>query len=148
MNLFFDIDYTIISVNGKLRPLVKETFEKLKADGDDIYIWSGMGVRWQVVRTHGLEPYVSGVFEKPIQNYLEIVNGMLERKELPVRPDLIVDDYPEICGVLGGITVRPFWMADERDREMERVYRIITDFRTTGTSSDAAFRAAAKTSQL
>ncbi|MSQ13748.1 MAG: hypothetical protein EXR47_06435 [Dehalococcoidia bacterium] len=140
MNIFFDVDYTIISYDGTLRPGVKEVFEQLKQDGLDIYVWSGMGIRWNVVRTHGLAPFVSGVYEKPIQNYVEAVNAMLTRQELPVRPEFVVDDYPEIVTALGGMAIRPFWAVDMRDREMERVYRIVCDYRRTGTSSDTAFR--------
>ena len=84
MNLFFDIDYTIVSQSGTLRPRVREVFEQLKKDGHTIYIWSGLGVRPSVVEKHELTPYVSGVFGKPVHTYAEIVRGMLERKELPV----------------------------------------------------------------
>lgn len=140
MNIFFDVDYTIISYDGTLRPKVREVFEQLKRDGLDIYIWSGMGIRWNVVRTHGLGPFVSGVYEKPIERYAEAVNAMLARQELPVRPDFVVDDYPEIVGVFGGVVVRPFWAVDHRDREIERVYRIVCDYRLKGASVDTAFR--------
>ena len=45
MQLFFDVDYTLIAYNGSLRPLVHKVFGDLKSDGHDIYIWSGMGLR-------------------------------------------------------------------------------------------------------
>lgn len=141
MNIFFDVDYTLISYDGTLRPMVREVFGQLKQDGLDIYVWSGMGIRWNVVRTHGLVPFVSGVYEKPIERYAEAVNAMLARQELPVLPDFVVDDYPGIVDVFGGVVVRPFWAVDPRDREIERVYRILSDYRLRGASEDAAFRA-------
>jgi phosphoglycolate phosphatase-like HAD superfamily hydrolase len=139
VNIFFDVDYTIIAYNGTLRPRVREVFSQLKDDGWTIYVWSGLGIRWNVVNTHGLAPFVSGVYEKPVERYVEKVRGMLARAELPVRPQLVVDDYPEVCQAFGGVVVRPFWAVDERDREMERVYRLVTEYRTSGAITDASF---------
>ena len=43
----FGVDATIVgSYDGKLRPMVREVFEQLRADGHQIYIWSGVGLRW------------------------------------------------------------------------------------------------------
>ena len=52
MNIFFDVDYTILGLDDSLRPGTKETFRKLIDDGHSIYIWSGVGLRWEVVRKH------------------------------------------------------------------------------------------------
>ena len=65
MKIFFDVDYTILGLDDSLRPGTTETFQKLIDDGHEIYIWSGMGERWEVIEKHGLGPYVSGVYEKP-----------------------------------------------------------------------------------
>ncbi|MBI2935709.1 MAG: HAD family hydrolase [Chloroflexi bacterium] len=140
MHIFFDVDYTILAGNGALRPLVKETFAQLKADGFSLYIWSGVGIRWREVREHCLEPYILGCYEKPLQDYERMVQLMLERRELPVAPDLIIDDYPEIVSRLGGVVVRPYYLVNENDREMERVYKIITEWVRSGHSTDPAYR--------
>lgn len=143
MNIFFDMDYTLLAINGRLRPGSKEALQRLKEDGHTLFIWSGMGVRWPEVRELGLDTYVAGVFEKPLHDYWRQVQGMLERRELPVCPDLVVDDYPEIVSALGGIVVRPYWLGDPTDREMERVYRIVQEYVAQGSSADPAFRSRA-----
>ena len=139
MNLFFDIDYTLVSMQGFLRPHVHEVFAQLKKDGHTIYVWSGMGVRWNVVEAHGLVPYVSGVHSKPIHDYHMAVEMMLRSSELPVKPDFIVDDYPEIVEVFSGMAIKPYWFQDLKDQEMDRAYRIIKDVQETGTSVDLSY---------
>ena len=57
MNIFFDMDYTILSATGRLRPRVVETFNQLREDGHSLYIWSGIGVRVAEVRNLGLLPW-------------------------------------------------------------------------------------------
>ncbi len=136
MKLFFDVDYTILGVDGSLRPGTHETFLKLKKDGHQIYIWSGIGVRTREVQKHSLDKYVSGVFRKPLEDFEK---GM-EEIGIPLWPDLVVDDYPEIVSTLGGIKVKPYYFARNADKEeMERIYRIIADYVRTGTSDDPAF---------
>lgn len=125
MNIFFDMDYTILSATGRLRPMVTETFNRLREDGHSLYIWSGIGVRTTEVRDLGLLPLVQGVYEKPVQDYRRMLAGMLRRGELPATPDFVVDDYPEVVSALGGVSVRPYVNDDPEDREMRRVYDAI-----------------------
>ena len=47
MKIFFDVDYTILGLDDSLRPGTMETLQKIKDDGHEIYIWSGMGERWK-----------------------------------------------------------------------------------------------------
>jgi hydroxymethylpyrimidine pyrophosphatase-like HAD family hydrolase len=58
MNIFFDVDETIVGYDGSLRPLVHETFKALLEEGHRIYIWSGVRtpemVHNEVVERHGL----------------------------------------------------------------------------------------------
>ena len=121
MNIFFDVDYTIVALDGKLRPGVKELFQRLAEEGHDIYVWSGMGIRRDTVRYKGLEPWVKDVFEKPLWDYAQ----RLKAHGVPIRPDFVVDDYPEVVAAFGGFTVKPFIRNNEDDREMERVYEAI-----------------------
>ena len=136
MNIFFDVDYTILAVDGSLRPNTHDVFEKLVADGHRIYIWSGMGVRTAEVRRHGLEQHVVDVFEKPLHDY----EARLSLFNVNITPGFVVDDYPEIVGVFGGAVVRPYYFPVAGDDEIERVYRIADEFSKTGRSDDSAFR--------
>ena len=140
MHIYFDMDYTLIGLTGTLRPLVKETFQQLLDDGHTLYIWSGIGDRTHEVRKLGLEEYVSGIYHKPIDDYEAIVRAKFERRELQVYPDMVIDDHSEIVSALGGVVVRAYFAGDHHDREMERVYRIISDYVDTGACADPAFR--------
>ncbi len=126
MNIFFDVDYTIVDSEGMLlRPYVKEVFAQLVADGHHIYLWSGMGVRWEVVHAHGLAAFVRDCFAKPVQNHEQ------ERVRLgiPFRPDYVVDDTPGVVSAFGGFVIPLFspWNTPE-DTEMLRAYEAIQQF--------------------
>ena len=140
MNIFFDMDQTLLGTDDTLRPGVKEVLQRLKDDGHTLYIWSGVGIRWAEVHQHGLESVITDCFVKPLQHY---VQGR-EKLGLPVKPDLVVDDYPEVPTALGGIWIRPYLMSHhlfhrDGDDEMERVYRIITEYARDGHSTDERF---------
>ena len=135
LNIFFDVDYTIISAYGLLRPGVKECFQQLIDDGHTLHIWSGVGLRWHEVRHHQLESLIAGVYIKPISNYRK----EWERQGIGVTPDLIVDDHQEIVQTFGGIVVRPYFYPDDRDREMEAVYQAIRSFVETGRTVHPRF---------
>ncbi len=126
MNVFFDVDYTIVDSEGEvLRPYVKEVFQQLAADGHAVYLWSGMGVRWEVVEAHGLQETIQGCFQKPIRNYQEEWVGV----GVPFRPDYVVDDTPAVVSAFGGFVIPCFspWNTPD-DREMLRAYAAIKQF--------------------
>ncbi len=135
MRLFFDVNGTLIGDRGQLRPLVHQVFRSLRADGHQIYLWSGMGLRWEEVRRHALQPYVLDCYRKP----LEHTDGRWEAAHTD-EPCLVIDDIAPIVEEYGGIVVRPYYWENDDDCEMERVYRIIRDVAATGSSSDPAFR--------
>ena len=137
MNIFFDMDYTLLGVEDTLRPRAREVMQRLKDDGHTLYVWSGNGIRWPEVRRHGLEPLVSDCFNKPLYN----IAATVEKMELPVKPDLVIDDYLDVPAALGGIWVKPYYFNDSSDDEMEDVYRIITEYVRNGHSEDSRFRA-------
>ena len=124
MNIFFDVDETIMGYDGSLRPLVHETFRALIDDGHRIYIWSGVRtaemVRAEVIDRHGLHAYVTDCFTKPRWDY----RAQWQRWGMQVEPDFIVDDYPEIVEVFGGILIKPYPQA-RHDTDLERVYAAI-----------------------
>ena len=86
MKIFFDVDYTILGLDDTLRPGTIETLEKLKKDNHELYIWSGMGERWEVVEKHQLTPLVSGVYEKPTHHFHERLDELgVPHEERPNR---------------------------------------------------------------
>jgi hypothetical protein len=126
MHIFFDVDYTILGRDMTLRPFTHEVFARLGDDGHHVYVWSGEGERWGVVRKHGLEDLVRGVFGKPLQDY----ENRLGEFGVPVVPDFVIDDYPGIVRAFGGVCIPDYCGRNERDghadRELEVVYEIIS----------------------
>ncbi len=137
MKIFFDVDYTILGLDDTLRPGTKETFQKLLDDNHEIFIWSGMGERWEVIEKHELRSYVSGVYEKPTNHFHE----RLEELKIPFEPEFVIDDYPEVVAAFGGAWVPPYFFARNVDQQMDRVYRIVCDFANSGTSEDSQYKA-------
>lgn len=137
MNIFFDVDYTILGVDNSLRTGTRETFKRLVEDGHHVYVWSGSGLRWEVVRDNKLEEYVSGVYNKPTFHYLE----RLSELEVDVLPDFVIDDYPEIVGAFGGVWVPPHFYKGDQDEQMDRVYMIVSEYVEKGHSDDKQYRA-------
>ena len=135
LNIYFDVDYTILGPDQSLRPHTHDVFARLIDDGHRIFVWSGEGQRWEVVRGHDLERYVSGVYEKPIYDYEERLSlfGITE------YPDFIIDDYPEIVRVFGGIKIPWYAGAYKPDDVLPGVYDAIKEFAETGTSTHPRF---------
>jgi hypothetical protein len=130
VNVFFDVDWTLIDGDGALRPGVVECFTELRRAGHHIYVWSGLGTRWEVVREHRLGPWVADCFIKPLYAH----ERMLEPLGITMRPEFVVDDYPHLVEIFGGLVVNPYRRADPGDREMWRVLRAIT---SSSSSSSA-----------
>ena len=137
MNIFFDVDQTILGMDNSLRPGVRETMSGLKKMGHNVYIWSGMGIRRETVRRHGLECYVSGLYQKPLYDYVE----RLEELGLAFAPDFVVDDDPQVVSAFGGLWVPPYYKQGDDNGAMKRVLAAATSFATNGYSDDAHFRA-------
>ncbi|REJ76478.1 MAG: hypothetical protein DWQ36_11695 [Acidobacteria bacterium] len=121
MNLFFDVDHTIVDGDDALRPGVREAFTSLRAAGHTIYLWSGLGPRWEIVRRHALEDLVQGCFDKPLYRHRE----MLTPLGIPVRPDFVVDDHRDPVDLFGGIVVSAYRQPSATDREMHRVVEAV-----------------------
>lgn len=124
MNIFFDMDGTLISVQDEsLRPGVRATFERLVRDGHRIYVWSGVGLRWAEVDRHSLRELVSDCFLKPLRDH----RASLASHRVDVEPDFVVDDYREVVDAFRGHTVRPYEGRDPDDREMDVVYAKVVE---------------------
>ena len=137
MNVFFDVDYTILGLDNTIRPGTKEVFQRLIGDGHLVYLWSGVGLRWEVVKEHELGSLLSGVYEKPTHHFEE----RLEELGVPFTPDFVIDDYPEIVAAFGGVWVPPYFSKQNEDKQMELVYKIITEHARDGHSDERQYRA-------
>lgn len=124
MNLFFDVDDTLITWDVKLRPGVMEVFEQLRRDGHDLYLWSGYGPRWEVVRRFEMHDHIINCFWKPLYDH----HVRLVELGVPFVPDYVIDDHHQVVDAFGGTLVEPAGRPFVVDREMERVYAEITAF--------------------
>jgi hypothetical protein len=137
MKVFFDVDYTILSIDYGMRRGTVDTFQRLVEDGHQLHLWSGHGPRLQVVRDFKLEPYVSGVYQKPLFDYAR----RLGHFGIESVPDFVIDDFPEIVSVFGGYRVPYFYSKSvDDDDEMEDVYRTICEVGAQGWSSHRSWR--------
>jgi hypothetical protein len=121
LNIFFDVDGTILGDDGTLRPHTHSVFERLVSSGHAIYIWSGAGLRTAEIRAAGLERWVSGVYRKPL---FEFIAGLTENR-IPIRPDFVVDDYPVIVEHFGGLRVKHYDGAAAPDDELLAVLALV-----------------------
>lgn len=124
MNIFFDVDSTIITWDVKLRPGVHEIFQQLRDDGHTIYLWSGMGPRWEVVERFNLQEHVTDCFSKPLYRHHE----RLAELGVPFVPDYVIDDHAQVVDAFVGTVIDPPKLPLEWDREMWRVYDTIQEF--------------------
>lgn len=124
MNIFFDVDFTIITWNYRLRPHVREVFQQLKDDGHTLYLWSGVGERWEVVEAFDLHGLIATCFSKPLYDHA----ARLAELGVSVMPDYVVDDHEEPVSAFGGAVIQPPVTPIEADREMLRIYDAIRAF--------------------
>ena len=124
MNIFFDVDYTLITWDVKLRPGVREVFQQLRAEGHVIYLWSGVGPRWEIVRRFELHEHVTDCFWKPLYDH----HARMVELGVTVAPDYVVDDHQEIVDAFVGTAIKEPAMPLHSDRELWRVYEDIQAF--------------------
>src|SRR4051794_3103345 len=96
LNIFFDIDLTLVTSFQELRPYTREVFAALRSDGHTLYVWSAGGKQYaeHVVARHDLGDLIEACFGK--------------KDELPVAVQFAVDDLKEFVEPFGGYVVRPF----------------------------------------
>lgn len=117
LSVFFDVDDTLLTWDHRLRPHAREVVAETARMGFDVYVWSGVGIRWEVVDVHGLRPFVRTCYEKPISRHRE----RLRELSIPIVPDHVVDDDEEIVGVFGGTHVPAPLEPLRADAELLRV---------------------------
>ena len=142
LDIFFDVDYTILGLDGSLRPWTREVFEALAADGHRLHVWSGGGDRSALLRAHGLAHLVAGCYRKPLADHEAALAGL----GVPLTPDFVVDDSPEIPAVFGGALVAAYsagtpsdYLPRDRDEELLRACEAAREFAATGASADPRY---------
>ena len=136
MNVYFDCDYTILAMDGSLRPGTREVFSNLIADGHQVFIWSGVGLRSDDMNRLDLMDLVSGIFVKPITDF-EIG---LERFGVHPRPDFVIDDHRQIVETFGGVHIEPYYFRSSEDGHMDELYSAIVQYHRTGTCDHRGFK--------
>jgi len=136
MNIFFDVDSTLITWDVRLRPGVHENFQQLRDDGHVIYLWSGMGPRWEVVRRFDLHEHVTDCFTKPLYDH----HARMDELGVTIRPDYVIDDHREIIDAFPGYHIpEPRYPLDS-DREMWNVYEDIVAFVARKAAAESGLR--------
>ena len=136
LNIFFDTDYTILGVDGSLRPHVKQLFQYIIDRNHRIYVWSGNGIRTKDMEKHNLTDFITNFYEKPVHDYWNNTSKLPEKD----RPNMVIDDNLEIVAILGGIWVNQYYFPNKNDAEMLKVQEIIVEVESSGSSDDPRFR--------
>ena len=121
LNVFFDVDFTLIGLDGTLRPGAAHAFRRLASDGHRIFVWSGHGIRGQEIESHGLDEYVTGFFIKPQEEF----HAGLVRFGVDVLPDLVIDDDVRLVNAFGGVLADPYYYPERDDGGMDGVYEVV-----------------------
>lgn len=124
MNIYFDVDDTIVTWDHRLRPHVHDVFRRLRDEGHRLYLWSGRGKRWEVAGRHGLGELIVTCHEKPLQDH----HAQLGPLGVDPVPDFVVDDYYAVVRAFGGYWIAPPRHPFEQDRQMWRVYDSVQRF--------------------
>lgn len=112
MNVFFDVQGTLLTMEEVPRPRAREAFLMLKEEGHAVYLWSSGGAGYAATAADllGVADLVSGCFDK--------------RGEPGVPVDFAVDDDASVVEAHGGYRVTPF-DGDPADEELLRVAEAI-----------------------
>ena len=97
MNIFFDVQGTLLTEDSDPRPHVRESFLKLSDMGHEVYLWStaGDGYAAHAARVLGVEDVVRGCFGKR-----SVPEG--------ITVDFVVDDQPSWVAEHGGLLVKAY----------------------------------------
>jgi hypothetical protein len=130
LNIFFDVDNTLIMWNGALRQHTEHVFKSLKEAGHSIYIWSGVGIRRWDMRHHNLDGYVTDYFIKPLDDH----HAKLAVLGVPMVPDFVIDDHGTVVDAFGGYHIPDLATAD--DTELLKVLELINEMAAQPTLGD------------
>ena len=119
LNVFFDVDYTLVMWDGSLRNHARHVFEQIREAGHTIYVWSGVGIRRWDMKRHDLDHMVEGYFVKPLWDY----KLRLPDFNVTVMPDFVIDDHKGVVDDFGGYHISDTATPDAR--ELLEVLRLI-----------------------
>ena len=107
MNVFFDVQGTLMTMEEVPRPRAREAFLMIKEAGHDIYLWSSGGAG-----------YAAGAAD--LLGVADLVGGYLDKRQEPDIPvDFAVDDDASVVEAHGGYRITPF-DGDPADEELMR----------------------------
>jgi hypothetical protein len=107
MNVFFDVQGTLLTMEEAPRPCAREAFLRLKEQGHDLYLWSSGGAGYAATAADLL-----GV--------ADLVEGCLDKRQEPEVPvAFAVDDDAGVVEAHGGHRIKPF-DGDPWDEELLR----------------------------
>ena len=117
MNIFFDVDHTILLSTDEgwhLRPGTSEVIETLGTMGHSVYLWTATGERHarRVVERYDLHNLILDCFDK-------------DPVTVPFLPDMVVDDDEFLVGKYKGVHVNPYREVDPHDRELYRAIEYV-----------------------
>ena len=116
LNVFFDVDDTLIFRPNRLRNHAQEVFERITEAGHAIFVWSGNGIRRYEMEQHGLDHFVDDYFVKPLERYREQLSAF----NVYVEPDFVGDDHQGVVDACGGYPVSRYSGADAGEMPHER----------------------------
>ncbi len=118
MNIFFDVQGTLLTEEELPRPHARQVFQELKEAGHEVYLWSSGGAGYAAVAAEllGVADLVDGCFSK--------------HREPNVPVDFAVDDDPSLVEAHGGYLIEPF-EGDTCDEELSRVPQAVEAWRET-----------------
>lgn len=134
LRVCFDVDDTLLTWNKRLRPFAREVIEAVSLAGAEVYLWSGVGVRWEVAYTYDLRAHIRDCFMKPLSRHHE----RLSELGIPFVPDHVVDDDDEIVRVFGGTHVPAPLEPLDQDRALLQVLTDLADRFASRLSSPSA----------
>jgi hypothetical protein len=99
VNIFFDVQGTLLSEDSKPRPHAREVFLKLAEMGHDVYLWStaGEGYAAYAAWVLGVEDVVSGCFGKSW-----VPEGITVDYAVDDNPSWVEDDGGFLVGAYDG----------------------------------------------
>jgi hypothetical protein len=107
LNVFFDVQGTLLTMEEAPRPHARQAFLRLKQQGHNLYLWSSGGAGYAVTAAEML-----GV--------ADLVDGCLDKRQEPDVPvDFAVDDDASVVEAHGGYRIKPF-DGDPGDEELLR----------------------------
>jgi hypothetical protein len=118
MNVYFDVDHTLIYVDQHghtLRPGARHAIRTIKEAGHGVFVWSAGGAEYveRVVRIHELGEWVDGCFDKS--------------PRVQPAPDVIIDDDWYLVEKYGGYLVSQYKVVNEEDREFYDILEKLTE---------------------